>query len=310
MDLADLHRSGLFAQVEWHAEIGSTNTRALELATAVDQPTPLLIGADRQTAGRGRGGNRWWSTTGALTFSLVLDPTEDFLGPDVPPLTPAHWPRLSLVAALALCHELERLIPEITAQLKWPNDVHVAGRKLAGILVETASSPGSTPRLVLGMGVNVNNSLRDAPPELQATACSLIDLMGGLLLPDSVSEVPLSAGPVSVGPVSAGSVATQASLTPGNAGSGGEPAVDRLKVLCGWMREFTELAQGLAQNDPLLPEGWRQRCPLAGRHVSLQAGERTVSGLCLGIDDSGALLVDTPGGTERCFGGVLVRVQG
>jgi BirA family biotin operon repressor/biotin-[acetyl-CoA-carboxylase] ligase len=305
MDLEDLRRSGLFAQVEWHAKIGSTNTRALELATAVDQPTPLLIGADQQTAGRGRGGNRWWSTAGALTFSLVLDPTEDFLGPDVPPLTPAHWPRLSLVAALALCHELDRLIPGVTAQLKWPNDVHVAGRKLAGILVETASSPGNTPRLVLGMGINVNNSLRDAPPELQATACSLIDLMGGPLRCD-----PVVADPRSASSVSSGSTPTQVVVPTGDSGPGGDSVVDRLTVLCGWMREFTELAQGLAQDDPLLPEGWRQRCPLAGRQVSLQAGERTVSGLCLGIDDSGALLVDTPSGTERCFGGVLVRVQG
>ncbi|MFN7805649.1 MAG: biotin--[acetyl-CoA-carboxylase] ligase [Planctomycetaceae bacterium] len=279
IDLEDLRRSGLFAHVEWHAEIGSTNTRALELANTNDLPTPILVGADRQSAGRGRGGNRWWSTEGALTFSLVLDPTQDFLGPDVPALTPAHWPRLSLVAALGLCHELDRLLPGATAQLKWPNDVHVAGRKLAGILIETVPGSASTPRLVLGMGVNVNNSLRDAPPELRETACSLVDLMGGPFFP--VSPRP-----------------------------GSHPTVDRLKLLCGWMREFTELAQGLAQDDPLLPEGWRQRCPLAGRQVSLQAGDRTISGLCLGIDDSGALLVDTPSGTERCFGGVLVRGLG
>ncbi len=278
MDPEDLRRSGLFAHVEWHAEIGSTNSRALELASSDSLPTPILVGADLQSAGRGRGGNRWWSTEGALTFSLVLDPTQDFLGPDVPALTPAHWPRLSLVAALALCHELDRLLPGATAQLKWPNDVHIAGRKLAGILVETVPGATSTPRLVLGMGVNVNNSLRDAPSELQESACSLVDMMGGLLC----EGVSLSAL---------------------------HPAIDRLRVLCGWMREFTELAQGLAQDDPLLPEGWRQRCPLAGRQVSLQAGDRTVSGLCLGIDDSGALLVDTPMGTERCFGGVVVRVQ-
>jgi BirA family biotin operon repressor/biotin-[acetyl-CoA-carboxylase] ligase len=296
MDLDDLRRSGLFAHVEWHAEIGSTNTRALELAGTDSLPTPILVGADRQSAGRGRGGNRWWSTEGALTFSLVLDPTQDFLGTDVPALTPAHWPRLSLVAALALCHELDRLLPGATAQLKWPNDVHVAGRKVAGILVETVPGTTNAPRLVLGMGVNVNNSLRNAPPELHATACSLIDLMGG--------------------PFAGEGAAARAPAPSGDPGPGSEPAVDRLppvdrlKVLCGWMREFTELAQGLAQDDPLLPEGWRQRCPLAGRQVSLQAGDRVVSGLCLGIDDSGALLVDTPSGTERCFGGVLVRVQG
>jgi len=270
MDLDELRRSGLFAHVEWHPEIGSTNTRALELALDATAPTPALVGAERQTAGRGRGGNRWWSGVWALTFSLVLDPTQDFLGPEVPALTPAHWPRLSLVAALALCHQLDRMVPGVSAQLKWPNDVHVAGRKIAGILVETASVPGGSSRLVLGMGVNVNNSLREGPAEIRDTACALVDLMGG----------PNVAAPVS-----------------------------RSRVLCGWMREFVELGQGLAQDDPLLPEGWRQRCPLAGRQVSLRAGDRTVSGLCLGIDDAGALLVDTPSGTERCFGGVLVRVQ-
>ena len=75
-----LTESLLLARVEWHAEIDSTNTRALSYAGQAELPTPYLVGAEQQTAGRGRGGNRWWSATGALLVSVVLDPARDFGG--------------------------------------------------------------------------------------------------------------------------------------------------------------------------------------------------------------------------------------
>jgi BirA family biotin operon repressor/biotin-[acetyl-CoA-carboxylase] ligase len=91
---------------------------------------------------------------------------------------------LSLVAGLAVCEALASFVPASAVQVKWPNDVYLAGRKVCGILIESAAaSPG---RLVIGIGVNVNNSFADAPVDLRDTAVGLCDLIGRPLDPTDV----------------------------------------------------------------------------------------------------------------------------
>ena len=168
-DLVRINASSLVGRLDFHESLSSTSDRALELAAAGDQPLPLLVLAERQTGGRGRGTNRWWSGPGALTFSLVQE---------VPPerLAPERWPQLSLVAGLAVCETLEELLPRAECRVKWPNDVFVNERKVCGILCE--SVPGWRDRLVLGIGLNVNNSLAPAPAEVRQSATSLLDVDG------------------------------------------------------------------------------------------------------------------------------------
>lgn len=168
-DLARLETSGPIASLEFHLSIESTNTRAFELARDPQRAMPTLVLAERQTAGRGRGSNRWWSEGGALTFSLIVEPQRYGLCSD-------QWPRVSLAASLATAETLDTLLDEDRCQLKWPNDVFLGGRKIAGILVEV---PGvSPPRMVVGIGINVNNSLADAPRDVQARATSIVDATG------------------------------------------------------------------------------------------------------------------------------------
>lgn len=155
--------------VEWHEEVDSTNTRAAALASDVELPLPALIVADAQTAGRGRGANRWWSSAGALTFSVLLDATESAL-------PAARWPLVSLTTAVAVGDTLASLLPQSDVQLKWPNDVYIAGKKVCGILVEVP--PLRPARLIVGVGLNVNNRLVDAPEEIHARATSLADEAG------------------------------------------------------------------------------------------------------------------------------------
>lgn len=170
--------------VEWHDLLDSTNARAFALAGDARVELPRLIGATRQTAGRGRGGNSWFSGEGALTFSLLFNP----LDAGLPFL---RWPQAALATGLAVADTLEEFLPSTLVQLKWPNDVYVCGRKICGILSEVP--PGCTDRLVIGIGINVANSFAAAPPDVQATATSLKDFLAdaapsnddvlGLLLP-------------------------------------------------------------------------------------------------------------------------------
>lgn len=166
----ELVKAGSFVQtVEFHQELHSTNDLALQRATNESLETPLLVLAEIQTAGRGRGGNQWWSQRGALTFSLLLDAN------NYEP-TGAFDPRLSLVTALALRDALSEYVPSEEIQLKWPNDVFLGSRKIAGILIERSSS--RPDRFVVGIGINVNNSLAEAPDEIRQRATSLHDHRG------------------------------------------------------------------------------------------------------------------------------------
>lgn len=176
-ELARLTHETFVSRVEHHTRIGSTNDRSLELAREPHLETPLVILADEQTAGRGRGANQWWSSEGALTYSLVVEPS--LL--DLPPET---WPRVAIVVGLSLCELLTEIVPKAEVGLKWPNDVWLNGKKVAGILVEVPPANFSVPqRLVIGMGLNVNNSWEQAPEELRDKGIAICDVPGERLSP-------------------------------------------------------------------------------------------------------------------------------
>jgi len=157
------------AEIAYRYELPSTNDWALELARDGGRRLPLLALTSRQTQGRGRGANRWWSAPGALTFSLLLD--SHAVLPDIGAL-----PQVSVVAALAACEALTTLVPGQPIGLKWPNDVLLGRRKACGILVESPARPPD--RLVIGIGVNVNNSFAEAPEDVRQRAVSLTDATG------------------------------------------------------------------------------------------------------------------------------------
>lgn len=154
--------------VEIVEELASTNDRGLQRAADADLPTPALVLARRQTAGRGRGGNSWQSGPGALTFSLIVPPPAT--------LPRERWPLASLAAGLAVRAVLARAARGGKTRVKWPNDVYLEDKKIAGILTETVAS--AMPRLVIGIGINLNNSLAEAPPEIRQRGISLIDFLG------------------------------------------------------------------------------------------------------------------------------------
>jgi BirA family transcriptional regulator, biotin operon repressor / biotin---[acetyl-CoA-carboxylase] ligase len=157
--------------VELHEALPSTNSRALELVTQgmLGRRCSLIL-AEQQTAGRGRGANRWWSAEGGLTFSLLLNSQALSL-----PVN--RWPLVSLTTGLAVCEAIDPLLGPYSdkTSLKWPNDVYLQGRKLCGILVEGADH--RIGALVIGIGVNVNNSYSAAPGDLQQKAVALCDVL-------------------------------------------------------------------------------------------------------------------------------------
>jgi BirA family transcriptional regulator, biotin operon repressor / biotin---[acetyl-CoA-carboxylase] ligase len=145
-----------------YGELPSTSDRAKELADEGASHGEVVI-AEAQTAGRGRRGRAWSSPPGRnLYFSVVLRP-------ELPPMRAAE---LTLVASLAVCDALRQA--GVAAGIKWPNDLLVAGRKIAGILTELAAEPDRVQWVVLGVGVNVNAGPDDFPAELRDDATSIL----------------------------------------------------------------------------------------------------------------------------------------
>ncbi len=135
-------------------EIDSTNAEAIRRGEA-GETGPLWIIAQSQTAGRGRRGRAWVSPRGNLMTTLLLTPAR----------APADWPQLSFVAALAVSAMVHRFAPRTSCALKWPNDVLLERRKVAGILLERSGSA-----LAIGIGVNLAHFPTDT--EFPATAIS------------------------------------------------------------------------------------------------------------------------------------------
>jgi BirA family transcriptional regulator, biotin operon repressor / biotin---[acetyl-CoA-carboxylase] ligase len=203
----------------------STNERAKELARA-GAPHGTLVTADEQSAGRGRQGRAWSAPPrSAVLMSLLVRGLEK------------RHALLPLAAAVAVC---EAVAPQKTA-IKWPNDVWIDGRKLAGILVEGRPQEGWA---VLGIGLNVTTQIEDFPAELRESATSL-RIAGVETDVESVLAALLEA-----------------------------------------------LQKQLTEEPEAILAAWRARDALKGSAVRWDGGEGTAAG----IDDTGALLVETDAG--------------
>ena len=154
------------------AATSSTNTDLARLAIEDPSlPDGFVLIADVQTAGKGRQGRAWASPPlSGLTFSILLKP-------DVPPLRASTLP---LVVGLAVAQAVARLVPKCRVGLKWPNDIQIDGRKLCGILCEMRAEGERVRHIVAGIGINVNLSVTDMPPEIAAIATSLCIAAGHL----------------------------------------------------------------------------------------------------------------------------------
>jgi BirA family biotin operon repressor/biotin-[acetyl-CoA-carboxylase] ligase len=160
---------GIGHAVEFHAEIASTNDRA-RAALAEPGGEGLAVVADLQTAGRGRRGRTWISPSGVnLLVSVAWRPQ----------VAPRLAGQLGIAAALAVRDACDSLVPDAGLAIRWPNDVvDRDGRKVAGLLVETALEGGELAEAVAGIGINVNWQQAEMPAEIQVTATSLQALLG------------------------------------------------------------------------------------------------------------------------------------
>ncbi|MCH9030928.1 MAG: biotin--[acetyl-CoA-carboxylase] ligase [candidate division Zixibacteria bacterium] len=152
----------LGSKIHAFQKVSSTNTVATQLANAGAAEGEIVI-AESQTGGRGRLGRAWHSPIRVGAYlSIILRPA----------IEPVQAPVISILTALALAEAIERVC-EIDASIKWPNDVFVSGKKVSGILTELITEVENGRFVIVGTGININQTRNDFPESLKKTATSL-----------------------------------------------------------------------------------------------------------------------------------------
>lgn len=236
-------------------EVGSTNEVAYELARN-GAPHGTIVIADSQTRGKGRLERRWISPPGVnLYISFVLRPN----------MLIADAPFITFTAAIALSETISSF--GITPSIKWPNDILVGDKKVAGILTEAEPDNGKVSFVVLGAGVNINMTREMLTAELGDIAASATSLLA-----ESGSSIDRSLF-----------------------------AVVFINQAEKWYSEFVNLGK-----DHIIRE-WTHRCRMIGKRVEVRCDGKVLKGTAQGINPSGYLLVKTEdGSTEKVITGDIV----
>ena len=249
---------GLGGRLYLYVEVPSTNVILRELARAGAAEGTVVL-AESQTAGRGRGGQPWFSPPGMNLYASVL------LRPEIPPRA---VPVLSFIASLALADTIDE--QGLRAAIKWPNDILVKGKKVAGALAEVAAAGDHVEFLILGVGVNLNverGAFLAALGPAGRAASSLKELLGQ--------------------PIDRNAF-----------------AATFLNYLGQWLAIYRE--QGEA---PIL-RAWRDRDILTGARVEVREEARVFDGRVRGVDPDGCLEVaDSLGRLHRVVAGEIRLVE-
>ena len=245
----------------------STNDVAREMARA-GAPEGTVVTADEQTAGRGTKGRSWHSARGkGLYVSVILRPRT------------ASIALLPLAAGLAARDAVETT-HGLEARLRWPNDVVFEGRKLGGILCESAFLGNLPDYAILGTGLNLGQAEDDFPSELRPVAVSILMATESALM-------------------ATGTVAMRA----------GTPA-DREALLAELLAQTARRAEMIERGagDEILADFERRSAFRRGDPIAVLAGGEPVRGEYLGLDADGALVVGLPGGVRRFAAAEIARM--
>jgi len=272
LDIEEIHRQletqffGVGERLLYLPSVDSTNTRAMQLAHERPQEGVVVL-TDSQTAGKGRLGRRWVDVSGRNVLCSTL------LRPIFPPYL------LIMLASLAVVDAVSETCG-VSTSIKWPNDVLIGNRKVAGILIETSHDTDGQLIAILGIGVNVNGSVQD----MVALSPAGISSVG--MQPQRQAPVPLSA------------LATTLETAYGQ-------YVSRETFIAHLLRNIEVAYLALQQearntftttviSTPVtrsIRERWRTHLSTLGRAIEVRQGNTVVSGIAEDVDETGELLL-------------------
>jgi len=245
-------------QAYYFDSIDSTQNQALKMA---DDPTNngTVIIAAEQTGGKGRSGRKWVSPKGGIWLSIILHPKFDI---SITTLFP-------IASALALSNALEKTL-KISPELKWPNDLTINGKKVAGMLVDASLESNRIENIVLGIGINFDVDVKQIEKTLKGTS----NFYGVTSLSEQKKKI--------------------------------KP----IQLVQTFLVEFEKIYELLntKQTKKIISE-WTKRSSTIGKNVELDTIDGKIKGKAIKIDEDGALVVSDNGKINRIIAGDIIHLS-
>ena len=245
-------------QAYYFDSIDSTQNQALKMAHDPANNGVVIV-ASKQTGGRGRSGRQWISPKGGIWISIILQPKFDI---SITTLFP-------IASALALSIAIEKTF-SITPELKWPNDLTLNGKKVAGMLVDVSLESNKIESLVLGVGINFNVNTKEIEKTLKGT-------------PNFYGVTSLSEQNIDVKPI---------------------------QLVQTFLVELEKIYKALnAKQIKKIISEWSKRSSTIGKNVELNTTDEKIKGKAIRIDEDGALVILDKGKTCRVIAGDVIHLS-
>ena len=238
--------------------VDSTQNQALKMTEESIKDGTAII-AEKQTGGKGRSGRKWISPKGGIWLSLILYPKFDIT---VTTLFP-------IASALALSKAIEKTF-KISPELKWPNDITLKGKKLAGMLVEVSLESNKIEKLILGVGINFEVNVKQIEKTLKQTP----NFYGVASLADQKNNI------------------------------------SKIQLTQTFFSELEKIYESLNKKEikKIILE-WTKRSSTIGKTVEIDTINGKIKGKAIKIDDDGALVVSNNNKTDRIIAGDIIHIS-
>jgi len=243
-------------QVYYFDSLDSTQNQALKMADNTSNNGTVIVAA-QQTGGRGRSGRKWVSPKGGIWFSVILQPKFDI---SITTLFP-------IASALALSNAIEKTF-KISPELKWPNDLTIKGKKIAGMLVDVSLESNRIENMVLGVGINFDVDVKQIKKILKDT-------------PNFYGIATLSEQKKKVKPV------------------------QLVQTFLVELEKIYELLNA-KQTKKIISE-WTKRSSTIGKNVEVETTDGKIKGKAMKIDEDGALIISSNGKTNKIIAGDIIH---
>lgn len=245
-------------RVYYFDSIDSTQNQAIKIASDETDNGTVII-AEKQTSGKGRLGRKWISPKGGIWFSIILHPKFDI---SVITLFP-------IASALALSNAIEKTL-NIKSELKWPNDITIKGKKVAGMLVDASLESNKIENLILGVGINFNVDIKQIEKSLKNT-------------PNFYGVTSLSEQNKTVKPI---------------------------LLIQSFLMELEQIYNLLNVGDTKkIIRDWTKKSSTIGQNIELNIEDTKIRGKAIKIDDDGALVISENKKNRRITSGDITHIS-
>ena len=255
--VSGLETKVLGQQAYYFDSIDSTQSQAMKMINESKKEGTIII-AEKQTGGRGRSGRQWISPKGGIWFSIILHPKFDISNTTLFPIA----------SSLALSIAIQKTC-KISTELKWPNDLTIRGKKLAGMLIDASFESNKIENLVLGVGINFNVNVKEIEKVLKKTP----NFYGVSSLNDQKNKT------------------------------------SQIELIQSFLLELEKVYEELNNNQikKIITE-WTKRSSTIGKKVEMNTLNGKISGKAIKIDEDGGLIIKDKDKTNKVFAGDIVHL--